>query len=233
MASTCEDISAHVPLKLKEKIWNGEFVDLSELLQKEPARQDIGQKVLMINGELVVKQKDSPCKIQDIDTYTPAFLIFTSIYISRHPDQVQGLLKHLSTVRLAASRQPGIGWKTYDTQYRLRKSLNPGSVWGSIDGELWPIYMGAKQNSTSYGNNQNQSAHPCYDFNYKGSCARMPCKYAHRCVNCNGNHGFITCFKAVHGSQFFNRPGVQRPFRGRTPQRYPRMPTPPKFMGPW
>ncbi|XP_021342355.1 uncharacterized protein LOC110442851 [Mizuhopecten yessoensis] len=33
----------------------------------------------------------------------------------------------------------------------------------------------------------------CFDFNYKGSCFRNPCRYQHSCLKCNGEHASYMC----------------------------------------
>jgi hypothetical protein len=61
----------------------------------------------------------------NIETWTNAFLSFASIFISRHPSEAKGLLKYIHTIRLGASRQSTLGWKTYDQQFWLRKAIDP------------------------------------------------------------------------------------------------------------
>lgn len=53
----------------------------------------------------------------------------------------------MSMVRLGASRTMGLGWKSYDEQFRLRKTQNPSSI---IDKELWLLY---KNNTKTQFNN--------------------------------------------------------------------------------
>ena len=38
-----------------------------------------------------------------------------------------------------------------------------------------------------------QSAAPCYEFNFKWSCTRLICKYAHVCLKCNVPHPASSC----------------------------------------
>lgn len=49
-------MSSHVPLKLKEKIWN-EFVNLRSLLQKKP--ENLKQKLRIVNGEIILISKET------------------------------------------------------------------------------------------------------------------------------------------------------------------------------
>ena len=79
----------------------------------------------MVNGELIIKQAQEPVKIMDVEKWTNAFIIFSSVLIAKHPDHAQGLLKYMNSIRLGASRHQGLGWKAYDAQYRLRKSTKP------------------------------------------------------------------------------------------------------------
>ena len=40
LASAHDELSLHVPKSVKEKIWNGEYIDISVLLNKEPSALD-------------------------------------------------------------------------------------------------------------------------------------------------------------------------------------------------
>ena len=53
ISSIFEPISAHIPVKLKENIWNGEFIELSVLLK---SNRDLVNKS-DLDGELSVNSK--------------------------------------------------------------------------------------------------------------------------------------------------------------------------------
>lgn len=150
------------------------------------------QHIFIHNGELVTKEKVST-KINTIEKWTDAFIIFMSIYISAHPHKASELLKYMSTVRLGASRYPGLGFKTYDEQYRLRKSLDPASSWAVVDNELWLFYMVSSQPLTPSTSQSNTNYNKCYDFNFQGACIRNPCQYQHICLRCGGSHSMQSC----------------------------------------
>ena len=139
LISVCDDIGTNVSDKVKEKIWSGVYVDLATLLCKDDLKADTGtgQKIVVIDGELVIKQKTPETKIATIEQWTDAFLIYVSIYIQKHHTQVNGLLRYMHNIRLGASRQQGTGWLIYDQQFRLKKARSPETYWGVIDGELW------------------------------------------------------------------------------------------------
>ncbi|ESO92305.1 hypothetical protein LOTGIDRAFT_162608 [Lottia gigantea] len=141
--STHSILGCNVPLSTRQKICQGEYVDLALMLRtttKEPERP----LSISHTGELISKEKISS-KILDIEKWTNAFIIFMSIYISAHPCKSQDLLKYMRSVRLGASRSRGMGWK-----FRLRKAADPTSSWGNVDYELWLIYMANNTNNPKF-----------------------------------------------------------------------------------
>jgi hypothetical protein len=71
-------------------------------------------------------------------------------YTSAHPEKYQALLKYMHIVRLGASRLNGLGWKTYDEQFRLKMGIDPVKSWEIVDQELWLLYMGNTRNSLPF-----------------------------------------------------------------------------------
>jgi len=84
IVSVYDNLGVHVTKQLREKIINGEYIDLGFLLEKSSTEQ---ANMLEVNasGQLVVKQKVGKI-ITDISNWIDAFLIFTSIYIYAHPN---------------------------------------------------------------------------------------------------------------------------------------------------
>ena len=89
----------------------GEYVDLANLLINSQATQSEGLKLVFVKGEIVVEQK-SKNKIYNIESWTYAFLIFSSIYGAAHPESYPDLLKYINVIRLGAKRSQG--WKISD-----------------------------------------------------------------------------------------------------------------------
>lgn len=131
----------------------------------------------------------------------------------------------MHVVRLGASRVQGMGWKSYDEQFRYRMSLDPTNSWANIDNELWLLYMSDYQ-AVQQGKGftpqfrqfkvagSHQAFNKCYAFNFKGHCNRMQCSYKHVCIQCSAayqviacrfNHGRNHSFRSRHpnSSQFF------------------------------
>lgn len=202
------DINVNVSQNIKEKIKKGEYVDLASLLTNNQ-HIDSKQKLIVQQGELILQTDQNLKKIFSIDTWTTAFIIFTSIYCSVHPEKFQDLLKYMSMVRLGASRCANLGWKMYDEQFRLRKAQDPTSSWSSVDYELWLIYMNNIKSSPGTGNqmvfsDMQNGAQKCYNFNYVGSCFRQHCFYSHSCIRCNGGHSMLHCHSKQGQTKFQN-----------------------------
>ena len=53
-----------------------------------------------------MQPKHDAKKITTLQTWTDAFIVFTSIYLTRHPCDIQGILKYMQTIRLGATRSP-------------------------------------------------------------------------------------------------------------------------------
>ena len=181
------------PVNLKQKIIAGEYIDLALLLINSRASLSDKHTVIVSYGELLIEPKQQHKKIVNIETWTDAFLIFTSIYCTAHPLKFQDLLRYIHCIRLGSKRCSG-GWKAYDEQFRVRMTQDPSSSWAVIDPELWLIYM---QNPPSaYGNNfstnQNRT-YKCYKFSYSDNCTNHACAFSHSCLRCFGQHPLIQC----------------------------------------
>lgn len=221
------DLASNVSKNLIEKIQKGEYVDLAMLLSNSNAKP-LSSKLSFEQGELVLKPEVAQKKIHNIEQWTSAFIIFTSIYCSTHPNRFQELLKYMHVVRLGADRS-ATGWKLYDEQFRLRKAQDPASSWAQVDYELWLFYM---QGSTFYSSNYTSLSQPlqvhnnklkCYAFNYSGRCYKQMCTFSHSCLNCGGFHSLKICnYRRPQPRGQFNSTGdpfrfSNRPYRPSNP----------------
>ncbi|KAK3103215.1 hypothetical protein FSP39_017482 [Pinctada imbricata] len=190
--SISNDLGYNLSNKTKLKIVNGEYVDLGLSISKPANVEDGSKKLSVENGRIVIADNKSDTKINNIQQWTDAFLVYSSVYATAHPSSFAGLLKYMHTVRLGASRTSGLGRKNYDIQFRLKREQNPALSWSVVDQELWLMYM----YYNSSGNNDittSTSSNKCYDFNYKGSCQRYNCPYLHSCIKCSLFHPHIRC----------------------------------------
>ncbi|VDI16884.1 Hypothetical predicted protein [Mytilus galloprovincialis] len=111
IASISNDLGNNVSCNIRQKILNGEYIDLGCLLSNPVPIDDNSNTLIIKDGVLQSKPKASTVKINSISQWTDAFLIFIDIYLSSHLGKARGLLKYMSNIRLGASRVPGLGWK--------------------------------------------------------------------------------------------------------------------------
>ena len=150
LTTVCDDLGMGVPKPIQEKIWNGDFVEFGSLLRPTNTNH-----VNQNDCVFMVGTHESPAwqirphnaahnvRITSIEQWTSAFLVFSSIYLMRHADRARQLLKYADTIRSAAFRRVGFGWRDYDVQFRLRQARMPARSWASIDTELWLTLVGA------------------------------------------------------------------------------------------
>ena len=94
---------------LKEKVWNFEFVDLSQFLRQnfENNFEQRPSNLEVINGKVVLQQRVKQIKnIDNINTWTNAFLNYTSVLLVNHPSKASELIQYISIIRNVAEENP-------------------------------------------------------------------------------------------------------------------------------
>lgn len=185
MTSVCTDLALHISTNIKEKIWKGDFIELSQLFDN--TNEPKSQVVKLINGELQIGTSSQKKQPLTIEAWSDAFIIYMSILLIKNPSIARDLLQYMSTIR-SASKQNTTGWVSYDRLFRQKLSYNPDSMrWSSIDAELWLVTMSITQSQAV------PSKKVCFDFNEKGFCSKYACQYLHKCKKCQGAHSSLTC----------------------------------------
>lgn len=225
-----DDLAFHVPESVVLRIKRHQFIDLSVLLKGSVELCEMYSGATSSNGQgQTESRKKYNSEIKNIDLWTDAFLIYTSIYLDEHPKAKSELLHYTSIIRSAARKFTGYGWRYYDEQFRLRqaKKLAP---WNVIHNNLYLQSFSGQplrnQTSSNTSATITSSSSKCIDFN-TGNCQWSNCRYLHACFVCSSpTHGKRTCSKfqantADHEypntsnvSNSYN-PTSQIPFRGR------------------
>lgn len=229
---TAEDsLVLHVPNETWEKIWQGQFIELSTLLPKSavPQKTD-GNVYVSETGQFSVRSKPAR-PIQNIREWTDAFMVYMAIYIKKFPNQAGAMLEYMSVIREVESYSKGsMTWRSYDEGFRLRRSLDK-KPWDSINYTLWlrtmtfptlptavetpfkPNQAGAfpqrgfpQQMQSTPMATQNTSKGTCYRFNSLDGCPYPVCKFSHICLACRGSHSVTACPRTL-GTQNFRRGG--------------------------
>ena len=204
-ASSSLPVYAHVPMKLRKRIWEGEFVELASLLKdrREHANYAITIRSVEGNPEPVMCVAPKPEQnIGSFQRWLKAFEVYMSIYLLQPGNVADSakLLQYISTIRNLAER--GGDWAQYDETIRSMRMVQ-GWQWDAVHWELW---LNSQQTSGGVSPNQ-RSPFPdkgrrvgsprlqvCFNFN-RGVPCRQPCHYAHKCRRCGGNHPSTRCFK--------------------------------------
>lgn len=193
-----DSLGIHVPEQIQIKIKQNEYINMAVLLKGAvELNNQFTNAVLSVDesGTIVSAPRANSEKIPSIEKWTDAFLIYSSIYLQAHPDHTQHMLNYMFTIREAAAKFGGTGWRTYDEQFRLRQSKY-FSPWSKINADLWlrcfSGNIGAQANRP-FSIQPNLSP-PCIDFN-KGFCQWNNCRFRHVCAVCQSpKHGSWSCY---------------------------------------
>lgn len=125
--SAHSELGVTVPEAIKAKIISGQYIELAGLVHSDSLAADVLGTVVVAGPscDLIVKSQSSTKKVTTIETWTDAMLVFTSVYLSAHPERTQDILKYINTVRLGQKMHWGTGWRIYDEQFRHRMAANP------------------------------------------------------------------------------------------------------------
>ena len=227
-----DDLSVHIPKQIKDKIWSNQYININLLLKGSIELHELcsgGTLKVSESGVLEKQPKFSKEKVQSLDKWTDAFLIFMSIYFQKHPQKVQELLQYMSVIRDAARKHGGFLWRDYDEQFRVRQAAY-ACPWSQINSDLWlKTFSVSNQNSTTTqsetGSNQTSNSNSisvqkrksfrtCHGFN-QGYCSWFPCKFDHICSSCGqSSHGAWSCWQQSPASVTVQHPVARGNFRG-------------------
>ena len=85
-----DDLSAHVPLAIAQKIWSNQYININLLLKGAVELQELcAGGALRLNKQGLLESKPQVFKdpVTTIEKWTDAFLIFSSIYLKKHPER--------------------------------------------------------------------------------------------------------------------------------------------------
>ena len=109
-----------MPLKLKTKIWQNEFIDFGLLLANQFSEGKYQLTFNPVDGSvpsLALEPITKPKKIVSLDSWVQAFHVFAGVYTSRFPSDGPGLMKYRSTIKDLAAK--GLDWRFYDENFHF------------------------------------------------------------------------------------------------------------------
>ena len=193
--------TSHVPSKIKLKIIQGEYVELSKLFRPDnPQEKD--QVLIVKDGQLKFDSTIKKTDIFSFNRFFDCFLVYMTIRGKACPNEFPSMLKHLETVkRLFFQNCDGT---LYDKRFRLMRADNPRVPWGCYMAEFVSkrAHMDAKgPSSASHYHHRapsykpSNAGRPCMYFN-QSKCTRTGCKFTHTCSKCGSpSHGSSKCAK--------------------------------------
>ena len=122
---TCgsNDITAHVPMSLKQKIWKNQYINIALLLSSsELIVICSGGSFRLLNEKGILESKPVMFKekVHSTEKWTDAFFIYMHTYLQKHSDKAAETFQYMATLFDAASRNICYGWRVYDEHFRMR-----------------------------------------------------------------------------------------------------------------
>ena len=120
-----------VPLKLAQRIWELDFVEMEEFL---PSNRTV--QALEISGlarEGTVFQVPQAHRVADMTSWIWCFTLYVAVMAKQKPDLVALMLAHLHTVIKVELSDGGLTWLQYDWKTRKELCAAGSLAWGKQD----------------------------------------------------------------------------------------------------
>ena len=222
-------VSCHIDSNIRQKIEQGEFVDLERLLPKDKLAsgpntfgQDMHKiELLMKDGQPYFGAASNENKINSIRRWDQAFRIYATIYTQVNPHRASEIWQYVHVIHMAASTYNWDNVAYYDYTFRQLMAVKPWHSWSNTYTQGWNLALRDahihKFNSGNFnpnttfghlGNNRRSNDKDwrddcCWRYN-KNHCnmSSNDCRYDHRCTYCGGwNHSFSNCQKEMEKRQ--------------------------------
>ena len=204
-------VGEHVSPKLRRKIVQNKYVDMSSLLpqlqsSKTPSPTEYTFKIGKNNNTKLVKNRIT----QDItiQQWQDAFDVYMAIYIGkrRSKSQLTKTVRAMLTYRKLINdmNKAGHDWAGYDRHYRRDREMN-GCPWTTIRHDLYiqysnynthrnnfrPFQSYTKKSTTTLRTADGKPIPPgyCIAFHsWNQRCSAYNCRYQHQCPRCQARH---------------------------------------------
>ena len=237
------NITCHIDPQIKTKIEQGEFVDVEELLPKEPTGaggiiniHDESKVELISKGDHTYFKPVKETQINGLRKWELAFRVYAAIYSQAQPNRAVEIWQYMHVINVAVSAYQWSNVAYYDLTFRQLMAFQPECSWAKTYNQGWnpsmkePLgnkyssFLAPGQLSQSFSNNapKENNHHDwrddcCWRYN-KNRCKRSAeeCYFDHRCTYCGGwNHGFYNCRK--HHKKDRSGNGKKRKHGGNSP----------------
>ncbi len=183
-----------VPVRLVKRILSGEYVDMGELSQ-EALRAEFRRAV---DGENQKPSKSRAIRpVVDRDAWAASFAQYAGTVCRSHPEKAVALWGHLAIVMSCQNISTSGWWRTYDESLRHSYSSMEDASF-ELNQCLFTQAMvensEASQRAPTPVPLPVAQARPrkrrvaCFAWNDGRPCTSTPCRFAHCCVRCGGDH---------------------------------------------
>ena len=188
-----------VPVRIVKRILQGHYVDMAEL-----SEENLGLELR--RGSEEEEGKTAPVRrlkeVPSFAAWTRAFCIYAGVVISAHPSKAKDLLAYMAM--LSAGSEEGDWWRGYDRRFRQQLPDLESANFGKVDQTLYArsILTGGAQAVPQRAGGVESRAGPapkrrksaaCYAWNDGRACVASPCRFAHICARCGGEHKKPVC----------------------------------------
>ncbi|VDI03187.1 Hypothetical predicted protein [Mytilus galloprovincialis] len=212
-------LAYHVNEKIRNIIFNNEYVDFAALLPQTQSTEEI--HVIATGVKLMTTSNSNPKAISSMHQWNNAFDIFLSIYLTKYPHMMLDLIKYGNNMRKLGYESGIQAVKLYDEEFRKLRVVHRLD-WVILHDELYRLATAIKhsgnyqQHSQSSGSKnsrspflgktqQKQGKYPngfCWRYCDTGMCGSKACKLKHQCVHCGQKHASDICNKRPTGDDF-------------------------------
>ncbi|XP_071169651.1 uncharacterized protein [Mytilus edulis] len=211
-------LAYHVNEKIRNIIFNNEYVDFAALLPQTQSTEEI--HVIATGVKLMTTSNSNPKAISSMHQWNNAFDIFLSIYLTKYPHMMLDLIKYGNNMRKLGYESGIQAVKLYDEEFRKLRVVHRLD-WVILHDELYRLATAIKhsvnyqQHSQSSGSKnsrspflgktqQKQGKYPigfCWRYCDTGMCGSKACKLKHQCVHCGQKHASDICNKRPTGGK--------------------------------
>ena len=134
-----------LPMKLVDKAWNKEYVEMEEFLPTPRALRLVDQGGVarslqeslvgaLSQFQAIQQQQKSQRPGLDILTWTKCFSLYIAVMSRKHPEMIPSMVAHMHTVLKLYQKVPrSTSWYEYDVRFRMEMAASEDWTWTSGD----------------------------------------------------------------------------------------------------
>ncbi len=184
-----------VPVRLVKCILSGEYVDMGELSQ-EALRAEFRRAVDREDQKPSKSRAIRP--VVDRDTWAASFAQYAGTVCRSHPEKAAALWGHLAIVMSCQNRTTSGWWRKYDESLRHSYSSTEDASFElnqCLFTQAMVENLEANQHApipvplpVAQARPRKRRAFASFAWNDGKPCTSTPCRFAHCCVRCGGDH---------------------------------------------